>query len=51
MEQLLKDAERIKSLEIQGATNIAINEIQFLSDFAKRLKSENLEKCFENLYK
>ncbi len=51
MEQLLIDAERIKSLEIQGATNIAINAIQFLSDFAKRLKSDNLEKCFENLYK
>ena len=51
MEQLLKDAERIKSLEIQGATNIAVNAIHFLSDFAKRLKSDNLEKCFENLYK
>jgi len=51
MEQLLKDAERIKSLEIQGATNIAINAIHFLSDFAKRLKSDNLEMCFENLHK
>ncbi|MFX0081609.1 MAG: translation initiation factor eIF-2B [Candidatus Hodarchaeota archaeon] len=51
MDQLLKDANRIKSLEIQGATNIAINAIQFLSDFAKRLKSDNLEACFENLYK
>ena len=51
MEQLLKDAERIKSLEIQGATNIAVNAIHFLSDFAKRLKSDNLEMCFENLYK
>ncbi len=50
MEQLLKDAQKIKALEIQGATNIAINAIQFLSDFAKRLKSDNLETCFKNLY-
>jgi ribose 1,5-bisphosphate isomerase len=51
MEQLLKDAERISSLQIQGATNIAINAIQFLSNYAKRLKSENVEQCFKDLYK
>ncbi|MFX1410276.1 MAG: translation initiation factor eIF-2B [Promethearchaeota archaeon] len=50
MEQLLKDAERIKSLEIQGASNIATSAIDFLSNYAKRLKSENIEKCFEDLY-
>ncbi|MFW9864755.1 MAG: translation initiation factor eIF-2B [Candidatus Thorarchaeota archaeon] len=51
MEQLLKDAERISSLEIQGATNVAINAIQFLSNYANRLKSENVERCFKDLYK
>jgi ribose 1,5-bisphosphate isomerase len=51
MEQLLKDAERITSLEIQGATNIALQAIQFLSDYSKRLKNDNIETCFENLYK
>jgi ribose 1,5-bisphosphate isomerase len=51
MDQLLKDAERIKSLEIQGASNVATKAIDFLSNYAKRLKSENIEKCFENLYK
>ena len=50
MKQLLQDAERIRSLEIQGATNVAISAIDFLSDFAKRLKCENIENCFENLY-
>jgi ribose 1,5-bisphosphate isomerase len=37
MEQLLKDAERIKSLEIQGATKVATSAIQFLSDYAHRI--------------
>ncbi|MFX1573236.1 MAG: translation initiation factor eIF-2B [Promethearchaeota archaeon] len=50
MEQLLKDAERIRSLEIQGATNVAISAIDFLSNYAKRLKCENLESGFEHLY-
>ncbi|MFX0028169.1 MAG: translation initiation factor eIF-2B [Candidatus Hermodarchaeota archaeon] len=50
MEQLLKDAEKITSLEIQGATNIALHAIQFLSNYSKRLKSDNIETCFENLY-
>jgi len=38
MEQLLKDAERIRSLEIQGATNVALYAIDFLSNYAKRLE-------------
>jgi ribose 1,5-bisphosphate isomerase len=51
MKQLLKDAERIKSLEIQGATNVAISAIDFLSNFAKRLKCNDIKESFENLYK
>jgi ribose 1,5-bisphosphate isomerase len=50
MEQLLKDAQKIKSLEIQGASNIAISAIDFLSDYAKRLKCENVDVCFSKLY-
>ncbi|MFX0006565.1 MAG: translation initiation factor eIF-2B [Promethearchaeota archaeon] len=50
MEQLLQDAQKIKSLEIQGASNIAISAIGFLSDYAKRLKCENVNVCFEKLY-
>ncbi|MHA2287290.1 MAG: translation initiation factor eIF-2B [Promethearchaeota archaeon] len=37
MQQLLRDAEKIKSLEIQGATNVALSAIDFLHDFAQRL--------------
>ncbi|TKJ25664.1 MAG: translation initiation factor IF-2B subunit delta [Promethearchaeota archaeon Loki_b31] len=37
IQQLLKDAERIKSLEIQGASSVAISAIQFLSDYAQRI--------------
>jgi len=51
MEQLLKDAERIKSLEIQGATNVALNAIDFLSNYSKRLKCPDIESCIDNLYK
>jgi len=51
MDQLIKDAEKIKSLEIQGATNVAISAIDFLSNYAKRLKDERVEACFESLYK
>ena len=50
MEQLLRDAERIKSLEIQGASNIATSAIDFLSNYAKRLKSKDIQKCFADLY-
>ena len=51
MKQLLEDAQKIKSLEIQGASNIAISAIDFLSNYAKRLKCENIEACFKELYK
>ncbi|KKM83561.1 hypothetical protein LCGC14_1308140 [marine sediment metagenome] len=51
MEQLIKNAEKIKSLEIQGATNVAISAIDFLSDYAKRLKDENIPSCIDSLYK
>ena len=37
IQQLLKDAEKIKSLEIQGATNVALSAIDFLHDYAQRL--------------
>ena len=50
MKELLKDAQSIKSLEIQGASNIAISAISFLSNYAKRLKCENVNTCFEKLY-
>ncbi|UCC20898.1 MAG: S-methyl-5-thioribose-1-phosphate isomerase [Promethearchaeota archaeon] len=50
MKQLLIDAERIRSLEIQGASNVAINAIDFLSNYATRLKCENVKVCFEKLY-
>ena len=52
LEQLLKDSERIKSLEIQGATNVAISAINFMCEYANRI-SENLtiDKIFKALYK
>jgi ribose 1,5-bisphosphate isomerase len=37
IQQLLKDAEKIKSLGIQGATNVALSAIDFLHDYAQRL--------------
>ena len=37
MDQLLKDAEKISSLEIQGATNVALAAMDFMSSYAKRL--------------
>ena len=49
MKQLLEDAERIKSLEIQGATNVALSAIRYLDEYAKRLNCSNLENCFEKL--
>ena len=51
MKKLLEDAQKIRSLEIQGASNIAISAINFLSSYAKRLKCKNIEKCFEDLFK
>ena len=51
MEQLLKDAERIKSLEIQGATNVALSAIDFLNNYTQRLKCPDITSCIDNLYK
>ena len=51
MKELLEDAQKIKSLEIQGASNIATKAIDFLSNYAKRLKCESIEACFKELYK
>jgi len=42
LQKLLKDAEKIKSLEIQGATNVAISAIDFLSEYAHRI-GKNLQ--------
>jgi ribose 1,5-bisphosphate isomerase len=42
MDQLLKDAEKIKSLEVQGATNVALSAISFLSEYTKRLKLKRI---------
>ena len=50
MKQLLEDAQKIKSLEIQGASNVAIHTIDYLSNYAKRLKCKNIEVCFKKLY-
>ncbi len=49
MKELLEDAQKIKSLEIQGASNVAISAIEFLSNYAKRLKCKNIETCFKKL--
>ncbi|MHA1661327.1 MAG: translation initiation factor eIF-2B [Promethearchaeota archaeon] len=49
MKQLLKDIERIKSLKIQGATNVALSAIDFLSNYAQRLKCVHIEDCITKL--
>ncbi|MFX1273524.1 MAG: translation initiation factor eIF-2B [Promethearchaeota archaeon] len=49
MDQLKKDALRIISLEIQGAMNVALSAITFLSDYAKRLKCKNVDDCHDKL--
>ena len=49
MDQLKKDAERISSLEIQGASNVAINAIHFLSQYAQRIDCMDVEKCIQKL--
>ncbi|MFX1365537.1 MAG: translation initiation factor eIF-2B [Promethearchaeota archaeon] len=50
MKGLLDDAQKIISLEIQGASNVAMSAIEFLSNYAKRLKCTNIETCFKKLY-
>jgi ribose 1,5-bisphosphate isomerase len=49
MDQLLKDAEKISSLEIQGASNVAMSAIHFLSNYAKRIDCQDLENCIARL--
>jgi ribose 1,5-bisphosphate isomerase len=52
MEQLLKDSRKIKSLEIQGATNVAISAINFLSEYANRInKNLKIDEIIDRLYK
>jgi ribose 1,5-bisphosphate isomerase len=51
MDQLLKDAEKIKSLEIQGATNVALSAISFLSEYVKRLKFKKIDDFINALNK
>jgi ribose 1,5-bisphosphate isomerase len=52
LKQLQKDAERIKSLEIQGATNVAISAINFLCEYANRINKEvTIDGFFKELYK
>lgn len=50
MKRLLEDAQKIISLNIQGASNVAISAIKFLSNYAKRIKCDNIETCFKKLY-
>jgi len=50
MEELLQNAQKIKSLEIQGASNVALSAINFLSNYARGLKCGNVGVCFEKLY-
>ncbi len=49
MEVLLKRAEKIRSLEIQGATNTALSAIEFLSEYAKTIKCTTLDECIMKL--
>ncbi|MFX0076153.1 MAG: translation initiation factor eIF-2B [Candidatus Hermodarchaeota archaeon] len=45
---MLKDAEKIRSLEIQGATNVALSGIDFLHDYAERLPESSSAEIFLN---
>ncbi|TFF87905.1 MAG: hypothetical protein EU550_02365, partial [Promethearchaeota archaeon] len=53
MKKLVQDAKKIKNLEIQGATNVALSATQFLCDYAKRISKEctTTKDYFENLDK
>jgi len=46
IKQLLVDAEKIKSLEIQGATNVALSAIDFLNNYAQRVTDCNTAEDF-----
>ena len=46
----MKDAKKIKSLEIQGATNVAVNAINFLHDYAHRIgKNLNIDDLIDKI--
>lgn len=50
MEQLLRDAAKIKSLEIQGALNVAVSSISFLHDYAYRIgKNLSIDELIKKL--
>ena len=49
MDQLLKDVKRISSLEIQGASRVAVSAIGFLSQYAQRIDCVDMEKCITKL--
>jgi ribose 1,5-bisphosphate isomerase len=51
MERLKQRANKIKSLEIQGATNVALSAIQFLSDYARDFTCSTVEDCLNKLQK
>ena len=42
MENLLKNVEKIRSLKIQGATNVATHAIDFLSQYAQELECNDI---------
>ncbi|TFG00369.1 MAG: S-methyl-5-thioribose-1-phosphate isomerase [Promethearchaeota archaeon] len=49
MESLKKKAEEIKSLKIQGATDVALSAIQFLSDYAREFTCSSVVDCINKL--
>jgi ribose 1,5-bisphosphate isomerase len=51
MERLKENANEIRSLRIQGATNVALSAIQFLSDYARDLTCSTVEDCLKKLQK
>ena len=51
MKELLKQVEDIKSLKIQGATNVAKKGMEFLHDFAERHKDLPKDKLYDELLK
>ena len=51
MDKLKKDAERISSLEIQGATEVCLSACDFLSNYAQRLEIDDKKKILKKLHK
>lgn len=51
MKELLNDAAKIKSLEIQGALNVAVSAISFLHNYAYRIgKNLSIDELIKKLY-